>query len=68
MVEKQAQLQKFFVDVQTLSTTGNTFLKENEDRVIRLGEVSRPVLDLLEQVLARVAVLPQGDDGRPPRS
>ena len=28
---------------------GNTFLKENEDRVIRLGEVSRPVLDLLEK-------------------
>jgi len=49
VVEKQVQLQKFFVDVQALSTTGNTFLKENEDRVIRLGEVSRPVLDLLER-------------------
>ena len=49
VVEKQVQLQKFFVDVQKLSTTGNTFLKENEDRVIRLGEVSRPVLDLLER-------------------
>jgi virulence factor Mce-like protein len=49
VVEKQVQLQKFFVDVQRLSTTGNTFLKENEDRVIRLGEVSRPVLDLLER-------------------
>jgi phospholipid/cholesterol/gamma-HCH transport system substrate-binding protein len=49
VVEKQVQLQKFFVDVQKLSTSGNTFLKENEDRVIRLGEVSRPVLDLLER-------------------
>ncbi|MGW7684588.1 MCE family protein [Kribbella sp. NPDC054772] len=49
VVEKQLQLQQFFVDVQNLSTTGNAFLKENEDRVIRLGQVSRPVLDLLER-------------------
>ncbi|WP_344840099.1 MCE family protein [Kribbella ginsengisoli] len=49
VVEKEKQLQTFFTDVQTLSTTGNAFLKENEDRVIRLGEVSRPVLDLLER-------------------
>ncbi|GAA1665497.1 MCE family protein [Kribbella yunnanensis] len=49
VVEKEQQLQKFFVDVQTLSSTTDTFLKQNEDRVIRLGEVSRPVLDLLER-------------------
>jgi phospholipid/cholesterol/gamma-HCH transport system substrate-binding protein len=49
VVEKEKQLQTFFTDVQTLSTTGNAFLKENEDRVIRLGEVSKPVLDLLER-------------------
>ncbi|TCC53931.1 MCE family protein [Kribbella capetownensis] len=49
VVEKQAQLQKFFLDVQGLSSTTNTFLKQNEDKVIRLGEVSRPVLDLLER-------------------
>ncbi|WBQ08589.1 MCE family protein [Kribbella sp. CA-293567] len=49
VVEKEKQLQTFFTDVQTLSSTGNTFLKQNEDRVIRLGEVSRPVLDLLER-------------------
>ncbi|WP_020388125.1 MCE family protein [Kribbella catacumbae] len=49
VVEKEKQLQTFFTDVQTVSTTANTFLKENEDRVIRLGEVSRPVLDLLER-------------------
>ncbi|TDW87912.1 virulence factor Mce-like protein [Kribbella pratensis] len=49
VVEKQKQLQQFFVDVQNLSTTGDTFLKANEDRVIRLGQVSRPVLDLLEK-------------------
>ncbi|MEU8226260.1 MCE family protein [Kribbella sp. NPDC048915] len=49
VVEKQKQLQGFFVDVRKLSSTGNTFLKTNEDRVIRLGQVSRPVLDLLER-------------------
>ncbi len=49
VVEKEQQLQRFFVDVQTLSSTTDTFLKQNEDRVIRLGEVSRPVLDLLER-------------------
>src|SRR5690606_23599221 len=49
VVEKEKQLQAFFVDVQKLSSTGNTFLKTNEDRVIRLGQVSRPVLDLLER-------------------
>ncbi|MEU4391400.1 MCE family protein [Kribbella sp. NPDC023855] len=49
VVEKEKQLQTFFADVQTFSATGNTFLTENEDRVIRLGEVSRPVLDLLEK-------------------
>ncbi|ONI68691.1 virulence factor Mce family protein [Kribbella sp. ALI-6-A] len=49
VVEKEQQLQKFFTDVQTLSGTANGFLRENEDRVIRLGEVSRPILDLLER-------------------
>jgi len=49
VVEKEQQLQTFFTDVTTLSTTANGFLKENEDRVIRLGEVSKPVLDLLER-------------------
>jgi phospholipid/cholesterol/gamma-HCH transport system substrate-binding protein len=49
VVEKQQQLQAFFANVQQLSTTGDAFLKANEDRVIRLGQVSRPVLDLLER-------------------
>jgi phospholipid/cholesterol/gamma-HCH transport system substrate-binding protein len=49
VVEKEQQLQTFFTDVQQVSSTTDTFLKENEDRVIRLGEVSRPVLDLLER-------------------
>ncbi|MFC0628708.1 MCE family protein [Kribbella deserti] len=49
VVEKEKQLQVFFTDVQKVSATGDAFLTENEDRVIRLGAVSRPVLDLLER-------------------
>jgi virulence factor Mce-like protein len=54
VVEKEKQLQAFFVDVQKLSTTGDAFLKANEDRAIRLGQVSRPVLDLLERYAPEV--------------
>ncbi|TWD79524.1 phospholipid/cholesterol/gamma-HCH transport system substrate-binding protein [Kribbella amoyensis] len=49
VVEKEQQLQKFFTDVSALSGTADGFLRENEDRVIRLGEVTRPILDLLER-------------------
>jgi len=49
VVEKEAQLQRFFADVTTLSTTADTFLQHNEDRIIRLGNVTRPILNMLEK-------------------
>jgi phospholipid/cholesterol/gamma-HCH transport system substrate-binding protein len=49
VVEKQAQLQKFFGDVTTLANTANGFLAENEDRVIRLGQVTEPILEVLKK-------------------
>jgi phospholipid/cholesterol/gamma-HCH transport system substrate-binding protein len=49
VVEKQQQLQKFFTDATAFSNTTDAVLKENEDRIIRLGAVSKPVLDLLER-------------------
>jgi phospholipid/cholesterol/gamma-HCH transport system substrate-binding protein len=49
VVEKEQQLQLFFTDVTAVSGSADTLLKENSDRIIRLGEVSRPVLDLLER-------------------
>jgi phospholipid/cholesterol/gamma-HCH transport system substrate-binding protein len=49
VVEKEQHLQRFFTDVTTLSGNADTLLTENSDRIIRLGEVSRPVLDLLER-------------------
>lgn len=62
VVEKEQQLQTFFTDVQTLSTTGDTFLKQNEDRVIRLGEVKPADPGPAGAVLPGVPLLPQGDD------
>jgi len=47
VVEKEVQLQKFFGDVTTLANTTNGFLGENEDRVIRLGQVTEPILAVL---------------------
>ncbi len=49
VVEKEAQLQRFFADVTTLSTTADSFLQHNEDRIIRLGNVTRPILNVLEK-------------------
>jgi phospholipid/cholesterol/gamma-HCH transport system substrate-binding protein len=48
VTEKEPQLQKFFADVTTLANHTDQVLEDNEDRLIRLGEVSRPVLRLLE--------------------
>ncbi len=48
IVEKQQQLQRFFSDVTNMSNNANSVLEDNEDRLIRLGNVSRPVIHLLE--------------------
>jgi phospholipid/cholesterol/gamma-HCH transport system substrate-binding protein len=48
VVEKQQQLQRFFSDVITMSDNANAVLEYNEDRLIRLGNVSRPLIHLLE--------------------
>ncbi len=47
VVEKEVRLRKFFGDVTTMSDTTNTFLTENEDRVIRLNKISAPILAVL---------------------
>jgi phospholipid/cholesterol/gamma-HCH transport system substrate-binding protein len=48
IVDKQQQLQRFFADVTDMSDQANSVLEHNEDRLIRLGTVSRPVIHLLE--------------------
>lgn len=48
VTEKEPQLQKFFADVTTLADHTDAVLEDNEDRLIRLGEVSRPVIRMVE--------------------
>jgi phospholipid/cholesterol/gamma-HCH transport system substrate-binding protein len=45
--EQRAQLAGFLADTTDLADTTREFLDRHDDRLIRLGQVSRPVLDLL---------------------
>ncbi|WP_246142447.1 MCE family protein [Nocardioides rubriscoriae] len=47
--DREAKLNALFNDVAGFSDTARTFLADNEDNIVRLGEVSAPTL----QVLAR---------------
>jgi phospholipid/cholesterol/gamma-HCH transport system substrate-binding protein len=47
VTDQRAQLAGFLADATDLADTTRTFLDRNGDRLIRLGQVSRPVLDLL---------------------
>lgn len=46
---KEQALQDLFTDVSSFSSTTRDFLDQNGENIIRLGEVSAPVLDLLEE-------------------
>jgi phospholipid/cholesterol/gamma-HCH transport system substrate-binding protein len=48
VTEKEPQLQKFLADVTTLSNHADQVLTDNEQRLVRLGDVSRPIIHLLE--------------------
>jgi phospholipid/cholesterol/gamma-HCH transport system substrate-binding protein len=47
ITEQRAQLAGFLADTTDLATTTRIFLDRHDDRLIRLGQVTRPVLDLL---------------------
>lgn len=46
---KEQALEDFFTDVTSFSSTSRDFLDQNGENIIRLGEVSAPVLELLEE-------------------
>lgn len=46
---KEQALQDLFTDVSSFSSTTRDFLDQNGENIIRLGEVSAPVLELLEE-------------------
>jgi phospholipid/cholesterol/gamma-HCH transport system substrate-binding protein len=47
ITEQRAQLAGFLADATDLATTTRIFLDRHDDRLIRLGQVTRPILDLL---------------------
>ncbi|HEX2174860.1 MAG TPA: MCE family protein [Nocardioidaceae bacterium] len=48
IIDQRGQLNAFFRDVAGMSATTSDFLRANEHRLIRLGEVARPTLALLD--------------------
>jgi len=48
VLDQRGQLSAFFRDMTSMSATTSGFLRDNESRLIRLGEVSRPTMALLD--------------------
>jgi phospholipid/cholesterol/gamma-HCH transport system substrate-binding protein len=48
VLDQKDQLGAFFADMTGMSSTTAGFLRDNESRLIRIGEVSRPTLALLD--------------------
>lgn len=49
VVEKAADLDVFFSDLTGLATTATRVLRDNEANLIRMGEVTAPIVDLLAE-------------------
>lgn len=62
VVEDEAQLQAFFSDVAGVSRTGTRVLADNEQNLIRLGELSRPTMALLDTYAPQYPCLFKGID------
>lgn len=60
VVLKKQVLHDFLTDLAATSTTGRTFLEENEASLISVGEISRPTLDLLETYSPQYKCLLEG--------
>jgi phospholipid/cholesterol/gamma-HCH transport system substrate-binding protein len=48
VLDQRGQLSAFFRDVTSMSATTSAFMHNNESRLIRIGQVSRPTLALLD--------------------
>lgn len=62
VIEEEAQLQAFFSDVAGVSRTGTRVLADNEQNLIRLGELSRPTMALLDTYAPQYPCLFRGID------
>ena len=62
VLEKKAELSSFFEDVAGVSDTASRVLGANEDSLIRLGQLSRPALRLLDTYAPQYPCLLRGID------
>jgi len=62
VIEKEAEVQAFFSDVAGVSRTGARVLGDNEENLIRLGELSRPTMALLDTYAPQYPCLFKGLD------
>jgi phospholipid/cholesterol/gamma-HCH transport system substrate-binding protein len=60
LVEKQDVLASFLAGTAGFARTTDTVLRENEQRIIRVGQVSRPTLDVLARYSPIYPCLSQG--------
>jgi phospholipid/cholesterol/gamma-HCH transport system substrate-binding protein len=60
VTDPRAQLAGLLADTTDLADTTRTFLEQNGDRLIQLGQVSRPVLELLAAYSPEYPCLLQG--------
>ena len=67
VIEKEQDLDVFFSDVQGLATTSTRVLGDNEAGLIRVGEVTEPVLKLLATYSPEFPCLIQGAAAYAPR-
>ncbi|MCW2847247.1 MAG: hypothetical protein JWR90_1221 [Marmoricola sp.] len=67
LVTKEQKLNAFLKDLTSFSNTTKTFLDDNGDNIIRLGQLSEPILALLARYSSTFPCLLKGIVGQAPR-
>jgi phospholipid/cholesterol/gamma-HCH transport system substrate-binding protein len=67
LVTKEQKLNAFLTDLASFSNTTKTFLDDNGDNIIRLGQLSEPILALLERYSGTFPCLLEGIVKQAPR-
>ena len=60
LVSKEAKLNAFLKDMTAFSDTTTAFLNDNGDNIIRLGQLSEPILALLARYSSTFPCLLEG--------
>ena len=67
LVSKEQKLNAFLNDLTAFSNTTTTFLDDNGDNIIRLGQLSEPILALLARYSGTFPCLLEGIVKQAPR-